>query len=1257
MAHFAEQTSQLATTDGSHARVIGDDLNEVLSHPELETEKRARDEEGYELLGRETKRARNKKREVENQLAGDYTSPKTSISTSVSADDHKNTTRKEAPRLTRTMGGPFKPRNTLRDSFRSPRTSKLAADQISSHAGSAQSIQQLPTMSSFGVNVERKSGQESAHADEFVDDSTPPSKKRKTGSHAIMASFSDPVDLTGDEHTALTRKATPKKSASPNVTFTTGSSSTSIRKKKMFRDTELSRANKPTNSFQKTPRKSKVTSNSSQTSSQHSSMTNHPDENSLRGSNSPTSPKSHIFMNYGVNYGDIAEKVVSARRVINQAGTVPPNHTIAGPTIGLGQSVDITKRNIKGGSKASTIATGKALRDQLPRPEQHEGRSSETPAKPESRNSNPYFVSNSKSPQREDNDRTVQKGFVGETGVGRFKTKDMMQAEFANVSHKVSPINEDNGSADELHGGNTIQLSGRAASPRKHNNGHHISSIDLPLTAFTESVKSEDQNKSRGFAKKKAQNAISAHCKILAFYASSCVLTEGDLELRYEADTNTLDLFQDGFPKVIKGKQRVVGLGINEVHKINYHSGCPRLQIDGSKNEVSHGKICLCFVDWAGTVWFQDAMRKITENCVMIHACTLEGISKRFATQSELIQQSYRLQMNRYEDIESQLPKGRLSQSKQWFRNEQIPFEPVDDKPSRTKLRTQMQGGTLAEELLQISRNGEECTSKFFQGQQRTRRSTRTVEHKIEKRERSPTPERWTKIHKPKRWPHAVFYPAQGLRRVTVDFDDLTRLDEGEFLNDSIVSFALRQIEENMAPEFKEQVHFFNSFFYSSLSTKNGKKAFNYDAVKRWTKNTDIFNVPYIIIPICLDLHWFVAIICNLDKLSRKISGLVDDICEPRISSAAIGSSIEEKLVVEGNDKTVENDVVKLAEHVDGLGTTGDSADAMKKLCLSDKSGENSRQSSVFRFDEDILESNLQPHDAQLATAMKVSKRKKSPSTRTYDPDSPVIITLDSLGSPHTAEIRNLKDYILEEAEKKRGMAVDRDKLQGITAKGIPEQTNFCDCGLYVVGYIESFAKDPKAFVDKITSRQLDRQADFASFNPSAKRNEIRNELLKLQCTQEAEHQAEKRRKAKMTRFSKNPSDKETKRAKIVLSEHRQHHSVFPRANEIKTDSMTEISGPNQSGTVASASMFGKVEQNVNNLDMKPARVLETHVLSTEKAIPIGGQVLGKIDATILGSKLLQKSQSPERVLPSDDGSSKTDVTSIETNEKKTAGS
>ncbi|KAI7370587.1 hypothetical protein KC336_g20877, partial [Hortaea werneckii] len=80
----------------------------------------------------------------------------------------------------------------------------------------------------------------------------------------------------------------------------------------------------------------------------------------------------------------------------------------------------------------------------------------------------------------------------------------------------------------------------------------------------------------------------------------------------------------------------------------------------------------------------------------------------------------------------------------------------------------------------------------------------------------------------------------------------------------------------------------------------------------------------------------------------------------------------------------------------------------------------------------------------------------------------------------------------------------DRDALQGVTAKGIPEQTNFCDCGVYLIGYIEQFAKDPRGFVSKVLSKQLDQQADFASFDPSAKRAGVREELLKI-----AEEEAE----------------------------------------------------------------------------------------------------------------------------------------------------
>ncbi|KAI7155400.1 hypothetical protein KC352_g27658, partial [Hortaea werneckii] len=61
------------------------------------------------------------------------------------------------------------------------------------------------------------------------------------------------------------------------------------------------------------------------------------------------------------------------------------------------------------------------------------------------------------------------------------------------------------------------------------------------------------------------------------------------------------------------------------------------------------------------------------------------------------------------------------------------------------------------------------------------------------------SPERWTQVNRPKEWSHPVTYPAQGARRVTVEFSDLERLDEGEFLNDNIISFAMRRIEEQMA--------------------------------------------------------------------------------------------------------------------------------------------------------------------------------------------------------------------------------------------------------------------------------------------------------------------------------------------------------------------------------------------------------------------------------------------------------------------------
>ena len=48
----------------------------------------------------------------------------------------------------------------------------------------------------------------------------------------------------------------------------------------------------------------------------------------------------------------------------------------------------------------------------------------------------------------------------------------------------------------------------------------------------------------------------------------------------------------------------------------------------------------------------------------------------------------------------------------------------------------------------------------------------------------------------------------------------------------------------------------YNSCFYKKLSQ------FNPHAIRRWTKNTDIFN-KYLFIPICKDSHWLVVIVNN----------------------------------------------------------------------------------------------------------------------------------------------------------------------------------------------------------------------------------------------------------------------------------------------------------------------------------------------------------------------------------------------------------
>ncbi|UKZ57684.1 hypothetical protein TrVGV298_011544 [Trichoderma virens] len=84
-----------------------------------------------------------------------------------------------------------------------------------------------------------------------------------------------------------------------------------------------------------------------------------------------------------------------------------------------------------------------------------------------------------------------------------------------------------------------------------------------------------------------------------------------------------------------------------------------------------------------------------------------------------------------------------------------------------------------------------------------------------------------------------------------------------------------------------------------------------------------------------------------------------------------------------------------------------------------------------------------------------------------------------------------------------------------MTARGIPEQNNFCDCGVFILGYMQEFLANP----DEAARKLLMKEELGWDIRPSELRNRIRGLLFDLQGEQQKHHkqlEEEKRlRKAK----------------------------------------------------------------------------------------------------------------------------------------------
>lgn len=418
-------------------------------------------------------------------------------------------------------------------------------------------------------------------------------------------------------------------------------------------------------------------------------------------------------------------------------------------------------------------------------------------------------------------------------------------------------------------------------------------------------------------------------------------------------------------------------------------------------------------------------------------------------------------------------------------------------------------------------------------GHQHSQRSLRSA--KSSARSPSPVPERWTKTHRDwaSEWKTDLVY-----ERTTVGIGDIERLDEGQLLNDEIIFFYIKYLHKQLEKKDEQlanKVYVFNSFFWDKLKPRKGE--INYDGVKNWTAKIDLLSFDYIIVPINENAHWYIAIICNAKGL------LLKEEAEPETEVTSNGEA--------GTGAVPEEDRGQVGGGVQADGS-------LTKIAVD---------VSLISIDDEPVDLTANPpqEDDKSTAAKNLKATKKGTGFRKYDPKAPKVITLDSLGGPHSSVVTALKRYLCKEIEHKKGLEVTVPVSFGTHARDIPCQPNFTDCGVYLLGYMQEFMKDPERFTRRIL---LSEKRDW-DVNAPVLRNEIRQLIFRLQKEYQDGEEFKRRQKALANRrqppksqtpgmsFAKTPSQVPSKQPGTQSSV---FASVSDSQSRQKTSSRAKIS-------------------------------------------------------------------------------------------------
>lgn len=413
-----------------------------------------------------------------------------------------------------------------------------------------------------------------------------------------------------------------------------------------------------------------------------------------------------------------------------------------------------------------------------------------------------------------------------------------------------------------------------------------------------------------------------------------------------------------------------------------------------------------------------------------------------------------------------------------------------------------------------------------------TRSSTRLKEPAINAfDEQFPKRNIFAGITRPRRWEVPLLFPPDGPKKVPLDFDDLEKLGDNEFLNDSLITFYIRYLEKKhleSAQVNAPKVYFFNTHFYNKLSNPQNKRGILYESVKRWVK-VDIFDYDFLIMPVNENLHWYLVIISNPRELVLPRSREVTINPEPELSltsrvedeskdqkhgrmssvrdeNAATSRPELEEPMVEAQETGVERNMSFIS--LDENAETTDASLGPTKSVLQTQSTVLGLEAGPELVNNDDIESlpggprspgkTVRSIDELTTPSLKKPKKRTMPTRSVGEPDSCLLLVLDSLpGNKQEGARGKIRAYLREEALAKRQVAVDPSLIRGGLCTNIPQQTNYSDCGVFLLSYIEQLLADPPS-VSKHLALRSATPGPFRSIDAFHYRRSILRVILNL---------------------------------------------------------------------------------------------------------------------------------------------------------------